>query len=61
MLNKNKIKKPKQKLSNMQIREVYEDNFEEEIARLSMKLEKYKFIAMVLFIKILNFLLYKNI
>lgn len=48
MLNKNY--KQKQKLSNMQIKEVYEDNFEEEMRRLSLKLDKFKFIAMVYFI-----------
>jgi hypothetical protein len=50
MLNKNI--KQKQKLSNIQIKEVYEDNFDAEMARLSLKLEKYKFIAMVYYIKL---------
>jgi hypothetical protein len=47
MLNKNKNKKEKQKISSMMIKEVYEDNFEEEMQRLSLRLDKYKFIAMV--------------
>ena len=35
------------KLSNMSIKEVWEDNFIEEIERLSLRLDKYKYIAMV--------------
>jgi len=40
-------KKEKQKLSSNMIIEVYEHNFREEIEKLSFRLEKYKFIAMV--------------
>jgi hypothetical protein len=58
MLTKTKnIPKAKQKLSSLMIKEVYEDNFREEIERLSSRLERYRFISMVklLKIKFINF------
>lgn len=47
MLNVNLRQIENKRLSNLMIREVWEDNFHEELGKLSMRLEKYKYIAMV--------------
>jgi hypothetical protein len=48
MLTKPKTKqKEKLKFNSMMMKEVYEDNFIEEIERLGVYLDTYKFIAMV--------------
>lgn len=48
MLSKHQqAKKERQKLTGMMIKEVYEENFREEIEKLSSMLDKYRFVAMV--------------
>lgn len=41
------IKKERPKITNSMVMDVFEENFHEEIERLSLRLEKYNFIAMV--------------